>query len=80
MIADPTILQYLTGPAGTVVVLAAVLLVSVRILESRVLPALGRLVDRHFDQIDRLIASHDEDRRAWQQDTSHRRPPGEGRA
>lgn len=59
------ILPWITGPAGALVVMAGVLLGIYRIVDTRLLPAGERFVERHLAQVDKIVSSHDEDRKVW---------------
>lgn len=59
------VLPWLTGPAGALVVMAGVLIGIYRIVDTRIIPAAERFVDRHLQQVDKIVSSHDEDRKVW---------------
>lgn len=59
------LLPWITGPAGALVTAIGVLLGIYRIVVTRVLPAVERFVDRHLAQVDKIVTSHDEDRKVW---------------
>ena len=59
------LLPYIVGPFGAVVSLAVVLFGVFRFIDSRIWPLVTASLDRHLQQIDKLIASHDADRAVW---------------
>lgn len=59
------LLPWITGPAGALVVMGGVLIGIYRIVDTRIIPAAERFVDRHLTQVDKIVSSHDEDRKVW---------------
>jgi len=55
---------YLAGPGAAVIVLLLVGAAAYRLVDSAVLPMLGKAIDRHLAQIDALIATQREESKA----------------
>jgi hypothetical protein len=65
MMTDEMLISALTGPASSVLLLAGIGIAFGRFFTNTVVPATKHWVDKHLDQVDRLIAENAANREAW---------------
>ena len=62
---DLEILQLVTGPTSSLILLLGGILATGRFMKNVVVPNVTRWIDAHLTQVDSLIEEHGKDREAW---------------
>tara|TARA_A100001201_G_C3958367_1_gene161857 strand:- start:172 stop:441 length:270 start_codon:yes stop_codon:yes gene_type:complete len=66
-----TVLEYIAGPTGGMVVAALVLYGGYKLAVSHLIPLAKSWIDKHFEHIDELMDEHKKDREVFQEAILH---------
>lgn len=61
------VLEMITGPFGALAVMAIMMYFAYRFVMDKVVPIGERFIERHMNQFDRLLESHEKDREVWKE-------------